>query len=205
MNVSDTDTEEEIALAIADAINDREWLPVTAFAGTGPLAPSNTTVPVLSGGTVVGDSVTVTNGVWDGNPPPTYTYAWNSDGTAIAETSNTYTLVAADDGATISVTVTATNSEGTASEDSNSIGPITLNPLAAPLNVTPPVVTQTARVRYRGRTNRIRTRALAPADIAITCKWAGVNGNDIRSRSTTSAMSAARCCRRASTSPSRRR
>jgi phage tail sheath gpL-like len=177
VNVSETDTEEEIAFAVAEAINDREWLPITAFAGMPPTPPNNTTAPVLSGATAVGGSVTVTNGVWVASPPPTFTYEWASDGTPIAdEITNTYTLAAADVGAMITATVTATNSEGASSEDSNPHGPITAL-LEAPVNTSAPVVSESFTVRY-GRSPR--ARALAPADIEITCKWAGVNGNDIR-------------------------
>jgi hypothetical protein len=65
-----------------------------------------------------------TTGAWSGNP--TFTYAWTRDGAAISgATAATYTLVAADVGHNIGCTVTATNSSGTASKASNTVGPVT--------------------------------------------------------------------------------
>jgi hypothetical protein len=62
----------------------------------------------------------VNPGAWTGNPEPTFTYAWRRDGAPIAGvTTSTYEPADDDIGATIWVTVTASNSEGAASADSN--------------------------------------------------------------------------------------
>jgi phage tail sheath gpL-like len=174
VGVGATDTEEEIADAIAEAINDREWLPVTASTtAVGP--PLSTGAPVLSGVPDVGVTVNVTNGTWTGNPAPTFAYAWKNDNGPIAgETAASYTLQGTDSGLDVTATVTATNSQGNASADSNPIGPVT-TPLAAPVNTAPPVLTDTVR-----RTRGAATPRLAPTPLTITAKFPGVNGNDIR-------------------------
>jgi phage tail sheath gpL-like len=176
IGVGETDTEEEIADAIAEAINDREWLPVTASTTMVAAPPVNQTAPGLTGVPDVGVAVNVTPGTWTGNPAPTFTYAWESGGTTIpGETGQSYTLADADVGNMIVAKVTATNSEGSATADSLPLGPVTA-PLAAPVNTSLPVLTETA-VTLPGRRRAAR---LAPTPLTITCKFAGQNGNDIR-------------------------
>lgn len=85
-------------------------------------APVNTVAPVISGGTSVGSILSCTTGTWTGNPTPTYTYQWYRGVNPIGgATSSTYTLVAADVSNLIKCTVTATNTFGVASANSNSI------------------------------------------------------------------------------------
>lgn len=101
----------EVAALIAKAINQ---------------VPVNTVLPVVTGTTEVGETLTVSNGTWTSKPPLTYSYQWLSDGTPIeGETGNTYDLVADDENAEISATVTATNANGSASATSAAVGPVT--------------------------------------------------------------------------------
>jgi phage tail sheath gpL-like len=175
INVGQTDTEEEIADAIAEAINDREWLPVTASTTMVAAPPVSTAAPVLSGAPDVGVTVNVTTGTWTGNPTPTFTYTWKNDNGPIAsETANSYTLQASDVDTEVIATVTATNSEGAASADSNPSGTVTA-PLSAPVNTAAPVLSGMTTQRRTPGTPR-----LAPTPLTITAKFAGVNGNDIR-------------------------
>jgi hypothetical protein len=96
-----------------------------AAAGAGIAAPTNTAVPVISGTTQVGSTLTTTNGTWTGSPTG-YSYQWRRGGTNISgATASTYLLVSADNAATITVTVTATNAAGGASSTSTGVGPIT--------------------------------------------------------------------------------
>ncbi|MEF2551983.1 hypothetical protein VQ042_11530 [Aurantimonas sp. A2-1-M11] len=89
-------------------------------------APTNSALPVISGTTAEGQTLTSTTGTWSGYPTPTYAYQWKRDGVAISgATASTYTLVAADVGTTITVTVTATNSEGSDTATSAGVGPVT--------------------------------------------------------------------------------
>jgi hypothetical protein len=94
--------------------------PVTPPPPPPPLAPTNAQPPIISGTAQQGDTVTVTNGTWTGTAPITYSVLW-SDGT----TGSSDTLTAADVGQTVSATVTATNSGGSTSATSASVGPVT--------------------------------------------------------------------------------
>ncbi len=88
-------------------------------------APANTALPTISGTAQVGDTLTASTGTWT-NSPTSYSYQWNAGGTAISgATSSTYTLISSEVGNTITVTVTATNSLGSASATSSSFGPVT--------------------------------------------------------------------------------
>jgi hypothetical protein len=87
-------------------------------------APTNVVAPVISGTAETGQILTCTEGLWTGNPAPTYAYQWKRNGVNIgAATNSTYTLQVADESANITCTVTATNSQGNASATSNTIVP----------------------------------------------------------------------------------
>jgi hypothetical protein len=88
--------------------------------GAEGVAPVNTVAPSLSGVPQVGQTLTVTNGTWTGNPAPTFTYEWFAGVTPIAgAVAATYVLTGAELGDAISVDVTATNAAGEATESSN--------------------------------------------------------------------------------------
>lgn len=177
VNIGGTWSEDEIAQAIADAINANGALPVEAIGPDDGGAPLNLSSPTASGAPEVGGDLSVTNGTWTGEPT-SFARAWLRDGTAIGggATTATYTTVAADIGAMISAQVIATNAGGdSAPAVSNEIGPIEDIAIAAPTNVTAPVVDEVAQQR-----GRRRGRAAAAGEVLIVCKWAGVSGNDIR-------------------------
>lgn len=95
------------------------------------LVPVNTVAPVASGSTTIGSVVTTTNGTWTDAGSPTFTYQWKRNGTPIGgATSSTYTLVAADDAATILCTVTDTDVVGATSANSNALTDTTPIPAA---------------------------------------------------------------------------
>lgn len=90
----------------------------------GATPPAFTVAPVVSGTAVVNQTLTCDGGTVTGTEPITKTYQWQRDGVDIGgATASTYTLVQADAGNTsnIKCTVTATNSAGSASADSNTI------------------------------------------------------------------------------------
>jgi len=83
-----------------------------------PPAPVNTAAPTISGTTTAGQTLTATNGTWEGSPSG-YKYQWR-DCNALGEgcvsiagaTASKYTLRALDVGDTLRVVVTATNAGG---------------------------------------------------------------------------------------------
>jgi len=119
----------------------------TNGAGTGPsssasnsittyLVPVNTVAPVVSGGTTYGNTLSTTTGTWTGIPSPSYSYQWQRGGSNIGSAnSSTYTLVQADVGFTIRCVVTATNTAGSTSANSNSTGTIVATLPGTPTNV----------------------------------------------------------------------
>ena len=88
-------------------------------AANGPILQTS---PVASGTAQVGQTLSTTDGTWQGFTPITFAYQWRRDAINISgATSSTYTLVAADYTTDIDCVVTATNSLGSASADSNDI------------------------------------------------------------------------------------
>lgn len=79
--------------------------------------------PFISGSAAIGLTLTCQRGVWNGKPPPSFTYQWYRDGATIASaTEDTYTVEPADQGHLLSCNVTARNSEGSVeAESTNSI------------------------------------------------------------------------------------
>jgi surface protein len=88
--------------------------------------PVNTVAPAVTGTTKVGQTLSCTEGTWTGTPTITFAYQWKRGSTNISgATSATYVLASADFAENITCDVTATNSAGTATQASNSVGPIT--------------------------------------------------------------------------------
>jgi hypothetical protein len=90
-----------------------------AASTTAASAPSNLVLPSMSGIVQVGQTLTAYVGVW-ANEPTSFTYVWKNEGVAISgATGSTYVLQSGDEGDNISLTVTATNSAGSASATSH--------------------------------------------------------------------------------------
>lgn len=111
--------------------------------GAAPTAPpASTSAPVVSGTAQQGQTLSASVGTWSGGPT-SYAYQWNRCNSAGAgcaaitgATAPTYTLMAAADiGATINVTVTASNSIGSGSATSATTGVVSSAP-AVSWNVT---------------------------------------------------------------------
>lgn len=93
-------------------------------------APVDQSPPTISGSAVQGSTLTATPGTWAGTPAPTLTYQWlrcaAGTCTPIAgATQTSYALGSADVGATVVVRVTATNTAGSASADSQPTAVVT--------------------------------------------------------------------------------
>ena len=115
-----------------------------------PEAPVNAVAPVVSGTPTEGQVLSCSTGTWTGTPTPTYAYQWQRDAGAgwsniFGATSSTYLLQATQIGATVRCVVTATNSTGAASANSNAVGPIASSAVL-PVNTVAPVVSGTVRM-----------------------------------------------------------
>jgi hypothetical protein len=104
--------------------------------------PLNLTLPAITGTPAVGSILSSSVGSW-ANAPTAYVRQWRRGGTDIVgATGVTYTCVAADLGAMISVAVTANNTLGSATAISLEVGPVTDAPVEGvpPVNATPPSI-----------------------------------------------------------------
>jgi len=118
--------------------NTAESTQTSAIAET---APTNATAPVVSGTATIGQTLSTTNGTWNSISTPTYAYQWQRNGVDISgATSSTYTLVEADYNNPIRCEVTATNTAGNASANSNATANVAE---VAPVNTVLPAITGT--------------------------------------------------------------
>jgi len=89
-----------------------------------PNPPTNSVAPAISGSTAVGSLLTCAAGTWTGGP--TFTFKWQANsGSGFTDisgaTSSTYSIVTGDEGKLLRCVVTATNTAGSASANSNSL------------------------------------------------------------------------------------
>lgn len=96
------------------------------------VAPENTEAPVLTGTPEVGSVLSCTLGEWTGTPAPELSRQWQSspDGEEDWEdlegrTGATFTIGSELENLHLRCVVTATNTAGSASAESNSLGPVT--------------------------------------------------------------------------------
>jgi hypothetical protein len=92
---------------------------------TPPAAPTNSTLPSVTGTAIEGQTLTTDNGSWTGSPT-SYAYQWRRCDSAGANcsdisgaTGSSYTLVTADVGSKLRAVVTATNAGGSTAATSN--------------------------------------------------------------------------------------
>lgn len=121
--------------------------------------PTNTTAPLAripSALAYVGEQATISHGGWSPKAQ-SFAYQWKRGGSAISgATGVNYIVTAADIGATLVCTVTATNAGGSTPADSNAIaGPIAARPATIPDGGSPPG-------EQRARALRIET--MSPTD-----------------------------------------
>jgi len=88
---------------------------------SGVVIPPTISSATISGTSVVGQVLTATASGVTGTPAPTLSYQWKRGAANIGTNANTYTLVSADAGQSITCVVTATNAGGSANTTSNSL------------------------------------------------------------------------------------
>ncbi len=129
--------------------------------------PANTTAPVVSGGTALGDTLSCADGTWTGDPTPTLTYQWLREGVAISDASNdSYVITADDQGHLLSCQVTATNDGGTLAETSNLVAVPAV--LGAPTSTQDPVVGGNA---FLGQVLSCSSGAWTGSVASLTYQW----------------------------------
>jgi hypothetical protein len=165
-----------------------------------PAAPANVVQPLLSGNGAIGTVVTSSTGSWTGFPTPTFTFDFKIDNASVQNgESNTYTPLIGEDTKTLTVTVTATNSQGSVNADSSNslvVGTIPVNTVAptvfgdntfgSTLTTTDGTFTGTAPITYTYQWNRndspiagqtANTYVIGSSDSLanITCEVTGTN------------------------------
>ncbi len=99
--------------------------------------PVNTVAPAITGSHGVGQTLTCDDGTWTGGGSFSYGKQWKRNGANIGgATASTYVAQAADVGASIKCTVTATNPAGATPADSNTITDI----VSVPVNSVAPTI-----------------------------------------------------------------
>jgi len=117
-----TDYLKDIVLELGGTVTiNGNWMEAWQAITSGPpAAPVNTVLPDITGTAVVGNVLTTDDGTWTGSPT-SYAYQWKRGATNIGTNANTYTLVTADAGQSITCVVTATNAVGSTPATSNAV------------------------------------------------------------------------------------
>jgi hypothetical protein len=137
-------------------------------------APVNSVAPTITGSATRGDTLSVGAGTW--SPSGTASYAWElcADSTCTTiggATASTYVPVMADEGDTLEVVVTETNSYGHASATSAATTAVASNP---PTNSVLPTVTGTAT---NGDVLTAHVGTWGPSGNAYTYAWLACSGS----------------------------
>jgi polysaccharide biosynthesis protein PslG len=143
-------------------------------------APANTVAPTISGSAQVGQTMTATTGTWSGTAPISYAYQWqrcNSAGASCTSisgaTSPSYTLTSDDNGSTVLIQVTASNSAGSASAVSAASAVVQAAAAgAAPVNSSPPTIAGTTQV---GQTLSATTGSWTNSPTSYAYQWQECN------------------------------
>jgi acid phosphatase type 7 len=142
---------------------------------TAAVAPSNTSVPKISGSAAQGQTLTADPGAWTGTAPISYTYQWRrcdaSGGGCVdiaTATGSTYSVGSDDVGSTLVVVVNASNSAGSASAPSAPTAVVSATAVA-PSNTSVPKISGSAA---QGQTLAADPGAwTGTAPISYTYQW----------------------------------
>ena len=164
---------------VVTAKNSVESTEATSSASAVVLAapPSNTSLPVISGAAEGGQLLSVSNGSWEGTPPISYEYQWetcNSSGGSCSNisgaTASSYRVLNSQIGGTLRVVVTASNSAGSEKATSAATATIVAGP---PANTELPAISGNAE---EGETLSANTGSWAGAEpFSYTYQWQSCN------------------------------
>jgi hypothetical protein len=154
-----------------------------AAQGARKTAPANTSPPTISGTARAGETLTASSGSWSGTTPMTFAYRWmrcNSSGGNcgnISATTQTYKLTSADAGHTMRVSVTASNSDGSANAVSAATAVVAQG--QPPANTASPTISGTAKV---GETLTAGNGAWSNSPTSFAYQWrrCGPTGHDCK-------------------------
>ncbi len=117
----------------------------SATAVVPPTAPTDTSLPLVSGSAVEGQTLSASAGSWEGTPPLSDSYQWEDCNTAgnaclsiSGATHSTHKLTSSDLGHTLRVVVTASNSAGSAQASSAATATVVV--AQAPSNTKAPEI-----------------------------------------------------------------
>jgi len=117
------------------------WLVAKDHVAGGTPTLTNTILPTISGTATTGQSLTASNGTWSATPD-SFTYQWKRAGSNISgATASTYVLQVADEGQSITVTVTASKAGYTSNSATSS--PVTPTGGQTLTNTSLPTITGT--------------------------------------------------------------
>ncbi len=156
--------------------------------------PANTTQPVVSGSSIIGGTVSTTDGAWTGGPT-SYSYKWqrcdDDQGAGCTDisgaTASSYTSVSADGGKYLRSQVTATNVDGDALASSSNY--LRIAPAPAP---TPSNSFTIASSKGSGSSLVTRVRVPGPGEIGQVGRRRGGSGAAARGLVCTDSRTVAR-------------
>ena len=159
-----------------------------AAQGAPRTAPANTSAPTISGAAMVGSTLTASSGSWSGTTPMNFSYRWqrcNSGGgnckNVSGAHSQTYKVAKGDAGRTLRVSVTASNSDGSANAVSAPTGVVASG---EPVNTSPPTISGTAK---QGQILTASSGTWSgPGPITFTYRWRRCNAQGTGCESTSS-------------------
>jgi hypothetical protein len=153
---------------------------VATSRGAGAAGPSVRTAPSIVGAPIVGQRLTALAGTWSGNGALSLHYQWYRCDAAVAHcasvhgaTGPSYQVVANDATHTIALTVSATDTGGTASAYANAVGPVAK--AASPLvSVVQPVASGSVKT---GLTVQVTDGAWNRKPTTVAYAWQRCNAN----------------------------
>lgn len=136
-------------------------------------APRQTGEARITGTTTAGKTLSVTNGTW-ANGPTAFAYQWylcdnpgkTNCNPISGATTNSYRLHSSDAGHTLYATVTASNKDGSATAQTDAVGPV--NPNGAPRNTAAPSISGTTQV---GQTLTANVGSWTQAPTSFSYQW----------------------------------